>query len=332
MIPIFERHGFHFARRAITTSTGENMFLIIKVPGRSSVEYPKYSVWEYSEDEYVEFINKFDIKCADVLLDDFSMLTRCPGLEMLNLYPSFQAPNHVSYEPVYQMPNLRMLQPTTVYSYDKYWTEFDCAKLLSANKLEWFGADCKKGIKNLNSLTGLKTLSLSHYKAPDMSEVVNSSRLDTVDLLRCGIQSLKGLEKTSSLKVLKLSTCTMLKDIDALYDAGSDLQGLVIESCSKIEDFSVLGSLKNLKRLSLIGTGSIPSLSFIDELPNLRTLVIEMTITDGDLSYCDRLENTSVIKNKRHHNRKNSQFPKLQRPYVTFGDEEIEEWRRHVIS
>ena len=58
MIPIYERYGFHFVRTAFTTQTGENLSLVVKVKGRSRIDYPNYSVWEYSEDEYVDFINK----------------------------------------------------------------------------------------------------------------------------------------------------------------------------------------------------------------------------------------------------------------------------------
>lgn len=327
---IYDRFGFQFEKKTLSTDY-DKFFLIIKMPGRSTVEYPVFRTSEYPEEMYVDFINQRKIKCANVLMDDFSFLKKCPDLEMLCLYPSLQAENHVSYEPVYGMEHLRMVQPQTVYSYDKCWTEFDCAKMKSATSMEYFSGCCKKGVKNVAALTGLKSLYLSYYKAEDLTEAVGSPQMDSMFLLRSGVQSLKGLERSKSLKVLRLSTCTKLNNIDALADAGENLQGLVIESCSNIKDYSALSTLKSLRRLSILGTGSMPSVSFINELHNLQAVMLGVNVLDGDLSCCDRMLH-AYIRNRRHYNRSNDQFPKLTRPFSILGDEEIEAWRRNMIS
>ncbi len=333
MAVIFERYGFHFTPSDISTEAGKLLFLVVKMKGRSSIEAPRLSVWEYSEAEYISFIQEKQIKAAMVILDDFSFLSKCPSIEMLDLRPSYQAPNHIAFEPVYQMPNLKMLEPTTIYGVDDcHWSEFDCEKLISAPTLEWFGASCKKGIKNIAALTALKSLLLSSYnKADDLHDAIGSASLDTLSLLYCRVKSLEGLQTSKNLTVMKLASCFKLENIDALYSARNTLQGLVIDSCKNIKDYSVLGELRNLTRLSLIGSGKIPTLSFLDRLPNLKTLTLSMDVEDGDLSYCDRLEHTSIYPNRRHFNRKDEDFPHLKRPEVVLGDEAIEAWRQHVL-
>ncbi len=329
---IYEKNGFNFTTNVISAETEKQVFLIVKMKGRSTVESPQLFALEHSEEEYVSFIQSKQIKAATVILDDFSFLNRCPNIEMLSLYPSFQAPNHISFEPVYNLKELRMLEPKTVYGYDdRFWSEFNCEKLASASTLEWFGASCKKGVKNISALTGLKSLLLSSYRATDLRDAVNSPVLDTLSLLYCGNRSLEGIEATKNLIALKVDSCFKLVDIDALYSASNTLQGLVIEDCKNIKDFSVLGELKELTRLSILGSGKIPTLSFLDNLPNLKTFTLSVDVDDGDLSYCDRLEHTSIYPNRKHFNRKNEDFPHIKRPDVILGDETIELWRRHVL-
>lgn len=332
MVPIFEIGGFHFVRTAVTTRDGENLFMVVKLKNRSKVYYPQYSIWEYSEEEFVEHINSFGIKCVCAILDDFSMLERCQCIEMLDVYPSFQAPKNVSYEPVYEMQNLRMLQPRTVYGYDdKYHTEFDCARLKSAGKLEDFDADCRKYIKNMDALTNLRSLCISSFREPTLENAVGSPVLDTLWMFRSSVENLRGLERSRALTAVKIDTCPQLKNIDALCSAKDTLHGLVLENCRNIEDYSVLGELTELTRLSILGTCTIPSLSFIKNLPKLRSVFLSGTVVDGDLSYCDGLENVTISQGRRHYNRKYEDFNQLRRPYVIFGDEGIDEWRQNVL-
>ena len=333
MAIIFERYGFHFTPTAVTRGQEGPLFLVVKMKGRSSAEAPRLSVWEYSEEEYVSFIRDRDIKAAIVILDDFSFLAKCPGIEMLDLIPSYQAPDHISYEPVYQMPALKMLQPKTVYGMDdRHWTDFDCGKLKSAPRLEWFGASCKKGVKNIAALTGLRSLLLSSYnKADDLRDAMGSASLDTLKLLLCRVKSLEGIQISKKLTVVKLDSCYKLENIDALYSARDTLQGLFIDGCKNIKDISVLGELKNLTRLTLAGSGKIPSLSFLDRLPKLKTLTLTMDVEDGDLSYCDRLEHAAIYPDRRHFNRKDRDFHHLKRPELVLGDESVEAWRQHVL-
>ena len=329
---VLERKGFHFTPTALTTSSGEPLFLVVKMKGRSTVEAPRLPVWEYSEENYVSFIQSNQIKSALVILDDFSFLSKCPSIEMLTLIPSNQAPNHISFDPVYSLPSLKMLQPKTIYGErDKYWSEFDCSKLLSSSQIEWFGADCKRGIKNMAVFSGLKSLLLSSYKASNLRDAIGSSSLDTLSLMCCGVNSLDGTQLSKKLQVVKLQTCSKLENIDALYGNRETLRGLVIDNCNKIRDYSVLSELKQLTRLSLCGRGAIPTLSFVEQLPNLKTLMLSVDVEDGDLSFCDRLEHVSIFPDRRHLNRKDEDLPKKKQQFIVWGDENIDAWRQHVM-
>ena len=98
-----------------------------------------------------------------------------------------------------------------------------------------------------------------------------------------------------------------------------------------IQDYSVLSSLSQLTRLSLIGSGSIDSLGFVKDLPNLKSLTISIKVEDGDLKVCDHLEHVSIFPNRKQYNRKDEDFPKKRRDEFTFGDEGIEEWRQTIL-
>ena len=172
---------------------------------------------------------------------------------------------------------------------------------------------------------------ISSYKANDLKDAIGSSSLDTLSLLLCKVRSLDGIQASNALQVVKLANCYQLENIDRLYDSRDTLKGLMIDSCKRIKDYSVLAELKNLTRLSIFGSGHIPTLSFIEQLPNLKTLTLDVDVDDGDLSYCDRLEHVSFYPNRRHFNRKNEDFPKKKRPYLIMGDEGVDAWRQHVL-
>ena len=201
MNTIFERDGFHYIPTNRTTGNREKriLSLVVKMKGRSSVDFPDVSIWEYPEAAYVEYINSHGVEDATVILDDFSFLTRCRGLKYLTLFPSFQAPNHISYDPVYQLPDLLMLEPHTVYGYDgRKNTVFDCEKLNAKDKIQSFSA-VSKGVFNIAALSQLRSLSLIKRPGTDLRDQVGSPVLDSLYLLLCRqLESLNGIEQSKS--------------------------------------------------------------------------------------------------------------------------------------
>ena len=69
----------------LATSSDDYLSLVVKIKDRSTIESPQISVWDYSEDEYISFIQEKQIRAAFVISDDFSFLAECPSIEILRL-------------------------------------------------------------------------------------------------------------------------------------------------------------------------------------------------------------------------------------------------------
>ena len=120
-----------------------------------------------------------------------------------------------------------------------------------------------------------------------------------------------------------------LRDISALAKVKKTLRALIIDSCHKITDISVLEELENLELLEIHGKNQLPSLQFIRKLKKLKTLHFTVNILDGDLTPCLDLEWASYWPNRRHYNLKNTDLPKKEGS--PRGNDNIEEWRRIVF-
>ena len=119
------------------------------------------------------------------------------------------------------------------------------------------------------------------------------------------IKDLNGLENASRLNAATLVYNRSLADISAL--AGSTLENLEIEACSRIKDLSVLHQLPALKRLSLSGRNELPDISFVKNMPALNELRLYMRSLDGDMSACDGVAHVN-LEDHRHYNRKSEQY------------------------
>ena len=324
---IFERDGFFFEKRL---SCADELFLILSIKGHSTLMSPQYPTTERPLSDYIDYINSHHIKNATVIFDDFEFLESCPGIERIVLFPSEEAPDSISYDAIYRMPNLKMIQPTTRYgSLERFKTIFDGSKLSSKDKIQYFSANCEYGIKNIADLKGLRTLALSGLKETSLEGVIGSDSLDLLRLVGCNkLRSLAGIEKCGAMKFLGIENCRLLSDIGSLMCLADSLDGLLIDHCPSIEDYSLIGCLKNLKRLTIGCQKGIDSISFIGKLTQLKTFTFTGNIIDGDLSFCDELENVGIYPNKRHYNRNTNGFPQRGFEEVIRGQEEIEPWRR----
>ena len=331
---IIEKDGRYYSLNSTTLCEGDEGFLIATIEGHSSAMYPGYPDSFLTEDECIRYINQNKVKFVTTLIDDFKYLEHCPSIERLKAFISFSAPNHLSYDPIYHMPNLKMLEPQTVYGYTSdYHTEFDCSKLLTKDTLEWFGADCRKDLKNLPDLSNVRSLHLTGILDPDLTQIIGSQQLDSMYLgVSRHLTSLNGISNTRGLTVLKLDSCYKLENIDALYETRDTLQGLWIERCRRIRDFSVLSELKHLKRLVLLDPeySTIPSISFISSLHELRSVCITPKVQDGHLEYLDGIEDVRIIDH-RGYNRKDKDFNKIPFENIVRGDENIDNWRQNVM-
>ena len=220
------------------------------------------------------------------------------------------------------MPQIKKLQCSTVYGFrENFSTCIDCAKISGLEDIHVTNF----GYKNFNTVDTLKGLGLSNYEKRDISEAFSSSILDTLSIFQSRITSLEGIQKSQKMQCLYLYYNRFLQDISALAKVKKTLRALRIESCPKINDFSMLSELENLELLELSGSNELPSLSFLKEMKKLKTLIFNVNVKDGDLTPCLDLSYVYSGKNRKHYNLKDKDLPKGQ--YVR-GNESIESWRR----
>lgn len=275
--------------------------------------------------DYQEYIRKRGLEKAEIVMPDLKILQLCPSLKYLRVWPSYNAPEGFDFSPLYEMPEVKSLNCQNRYgSQEQYISEIDYSKIHGLISLF---VDVNEKTLNYNKVETLKSLLVGGFKGNnrDLTDLFNSEKLDTLQLSECGMYSLNGIESSYKMQCLYLYYNRSLKDISALSKVKDTLKALRIENCSKIEDFSVLGELKNLELLELVGSNKLPNLDFIRSMKNLKTFVFDMNVLDGDLTPCLNLSYVYSDKNRKHYNLKDSDLPKGE--YVR-GNEDIEEWRR----
>lgn len=277
-----------------------------------------------SIEEYVDFINVHKIEKAKIIADDINFLIRCPTLKFLNISPSNKSIANFDYSPLYQMPEIKKLGCKTVYGEgDKFSTSIDYSRIRG---LEFLHIGKNDGF-SCEKIKTLKTLVSREYQGTDLNGLVGSPVLDTLKVSVSKIKSVNGIKQSPKMQCLYLFYNYSLSNIEALYDVKDTLRSLCIDHSPKIKDFSVLRELKNLERLMLIGSNSLPNLNFIKELKNLSTFIFSMKIEDGDLTPCLSLPYVYCSKNYKHYNLKDKQLPKEKSRYSR-GNENIDAYRR----
>lgn len=276
-------------------------------------------------DHCVSFIENNRIDQAEITTNSIDFLRRLPDLKHLRIKPAPDAEKGFDFSPLYQMPEIRSLTVYNVYgSREEYTSIVDYSRI---NGLISLFVRVNKGTINYQKLDQLKSLRVSAFKGKqrDLSDLFVSKKLDTLELLQCGIQSLDGIETSETMQCLYLSHNRSLSDISALARVKKTLKALRIVNCPKITDFSVLEELENLELLELSGNNTLPNLKFIEKMKSLKTFVFSTNIEDGDLSLCMNLSYAHSSKHRKHYNIPASSLPKN---HYYRGNEGIDEWRR----
>ena len=264
-------------------------------------------------DSYIKYINERRLEEAIVRVSDLSFLEQCPTLKHLIIKPPIGFEGEYDYSPLYRLPYIRGLW-CSAYSgkYEEYINKLDYSKI---NGLEAIGVQVTSGMKNFEKIPTLKRLDVSDFRGKnrDLTDLFCSEKLEKLDMISCGIKSLKGLSQSKKIEDVSFAYCRSLEDIGALAEVKSTLKHLNIDRCGKIKDFSVLEELENLEVLYLEGNNSIPNLKFLDKLKNLQVFGFDVNVEDGDLSPCLRLPNVICYQGRRHYNLKNKDLPK--QPY-----------------
>lgn len=296
--------------------------VLIRQPKNAICISPRLPYSTRNIDEHIALVNELKLEKAVIIANNIDFIEKCPSLKHLKIIPSEDAGNNFDYSPLYNMPEIKSLQGSTIYGRaEEFFTTIDYSQIKG---IESFGV-YNSGYLNYENITTAKSLFLSYYQNYDLQNTFSSVKLDTLSLIQCKIMSLEGIQKSQKMQCLYLYYNHSLQDITALKNVKRTIRALRIKNCPKIKDFSVLGELENLELLELSGSNELSSLSFLKKMKNLKTFIFNMNVKDGDLTPCLRLSYVYSEKNRKHYNLKDAELPKAQ--YV-HGNETIEKWRR----
>lgn len=135
-------------------------------------------------------------------------------------------------------------------------------------------------------LADCQTLTVWHH----FSKERNLGNLPEIKSLRYLIinftnaESLKGIEKYPNLEKLELYYVIKLKNINDII-SHQNINLLSIMKAKKVDDFSVIGKLKNIETLRICDCGDIPDLDFISDMNELKSIsFVGSNVVNGDMS------------------------------------------------
>lgn len=145
-------------------------------------------------------------------------------------------------------------------------SEFRCLKV--------FRGQWDKKCINIASAHKLEALALWGYKAPngDLAELGKIQQLKKLELTSSSIDSLNGLEQFSRIENLSFHYMPKLRDISALGRMRSILRAIHFENCKNIATYNPLAQCKSIESIQIERSAMIENLSFIEELKELRKL------------------------------------------------------------
>lgn len=287
---------------------GDKDELVICNPQDSVCLAPTFLRSKKTLEEHIQLVNEKKLKKAMVVAENIDFLRQCPSLEEVRVYPSFNAVDF-DFSPLYDLPNLRKVICGTVYGPEENRTSsVDYGRFSKLKELIVNGA---KGHQNVHLVEGLTHLAFENGQPVSKTLVgaFDGKELEELLLTASTVGSLEGLQLAPKLRRLELYCNRKLVDISALEYVRDTLTELDIESCGKINDFSVLTQLHRLEKLRMVGTNTLPNLSFIQNMPNLKTFIFTMNVEDGNLDLCLSIPYVS-IRNRKHYNHKNEEFSK----------------------
>jgi|GEM_PF-2212316 hypothetical protein len=228
--------------------------------------------------------------------DDLAFLNNFDDLLALSITtPSEMA--FSNHEIVYKFKELREL----VYAV-KITQDFDLLKFpqLESLSIKWTPGKTD----SVFACTKLRLLDLSRYSEENLERMKDLSNLKTLVLSRGRLRTLKGIEHISQLERLLITSCSQLEDLTDICCLES-LKDLAISGCKNIVDVSPIENLKNLTTLILENLGEIASIRPLANLFGLERFGFagSTNIRDGDLAILVGLPNlkTAAFRNRKHY-------------------------------
>ena len=283
------------------------------MPERKYYRVPGFPYTQRSLEEQLRLIQEHQLEMAYIVARDISFLPRCPSLRYLTVQLTPDAPADFDFSPLYEMPELRYLSCTTTYGLrEECHSPLDYRRVRGLREL---AVHVGRGSIGFDRLPELEWLSLSkdgkfRSRARSFASWELGPNLKTLMVTQFGIHSLEGLERAPRCAHVELAYCRNLEDISALAACGNSLRHLEIEQCGRIRDFSCLESLTELRCLRLMGSNTIPDLSFLKNMKKLERFYFNYKVLDGDLSPCMEIPYAQCCHRYRHYNYRDEELPK----------------------
>lgn len=277
----------------------------------------------------VEYINKMQLNKVIVDLNAFKTDNLCFLNKIDNLkYLTIWGDGECDFSAIYNLDELVFLELLNSSDF----------KLDKMKKLTFFSTNSLYKVKNIEKTFTLKTLQLidplGAYDMKDLTLLSKLNSIDTLSLYGLRIESLSGIKEMTKLEVLLLRDLKCLQDINEIKYLSNTLNGLLIDRCKEIKDYTVLSSLHELHFLSLDNI-KVPALDFIKPLTSLNTFISSNSFfIDGDLSVVNDVQTVVIYPVRRNYyiTANSIKLKYIQKRVFNnlydYGDRNIDYWRR----
>lgn len=150
-------------------------------------------------DSYIKYINERRLEEAIVRVSNLSFLEQCPTRKHLIIEPPIGFEGEYDYSPLYRLSCIRELRCSAYYGKrEEHISQVDYSKI---NGLEVIGVQVTSGMKNFEKISTLKFLDVSDFRGKnrDLTDLFCSEKLEKLDMISCGIKSLKGLSQSKKM-------------------------------------------------------------------------------------------------------------------------------------
>jgi hypothetical protein len=274
----------------------------------------KFKITEGTDGKKWLIINSlYPKECCDFAVNN--------NIKNVKLYPGYYT--HVNLEPILPLKDfLEGLLLNEEVEFDKI-HQFDgliqlgaldnkknTLDLASFPKLETLACCITKRLVGLETRKNLTSLTVSNYN-PESANLAELPRLDLLEclsIIKSKVETLNGVERFKKLKNIKLFGCPTLETIESLRLLSDSLEEVSFETCKKIRDFEVLGTVRSLGKIQMTNSGSLKSLSFVKALTRLKFIsFVGTNVIDGNMAYCEGIEYVG-FDDKRHYTHKMEHF------------------------
>lgn len=219
----------------ITINYRNNVQLLVYMDVR------EISLYDKEREEYLEFYREENL---NGLAFENQLYYKYSDLEVLKEYSFIEhlliaQSNIEDFSGVRHVTNLKGLY----ISGNKSKFDFRLVK----NQLETLSISWHRKLTNLSRLLGLKFLHIEK----DHNELLLPRNIEKLEMWKSKRTNLDFSKDLTNLKKMELYSNSKLTNVDGITHLSQNLEELEIEKCKKIEDYSPILSLKNLKKLKI---------------------------------------------------------------------------------